>query len=433
MMSERTEETEALYAQGIEFFRTAQWSEAVQVFSNLRAISSAYPEIDALIADALLKIEIERTQMPEVVPPPRPIPAWLIGAAALALLLAGGAAAALRPAPSQPSETSTSVVRAVVAPTQAPRPTVLPPEPTAPSPGPTTALTAQPEAPRAPVQTSEPAAAAQSGTLTVRMADGQQLTRTIGNIEIILDASGSMLASVEGRLKIDIAHDSLTQLIDELPDATNIALRTYGHRRSNDCEDVELVAPLAPLDRTALINRVTTITPVSRGMTPIGLSLQQVADDLKDAQGDAVVVLVSDGEETCDRDPAQIAAQLRAANPQLRIDVVGFKIGQAEARARLSAIAQSGGGSYFDAGDAGQLVAALQQAVALSYRVLDAQGAEVYRGALGSAATLPPGRYAIEISGAASVALSDFNVRPGASTTIQLREQGGTLTAALIP
>src|SRR5262249_15774910 len=86
MRSERTAETEALYAQGIELFRTAQWAEAVRVFSDLRAISSAYPEIDALIADAMLKIEIERTRMPEVAPPPRRLPAWVIGAVALALL-----------------------------------------------------------------------------------------------------------------------------------------------------------------------------------------------------------------------------------------------------------------------------------------------------------------------------------------------------------
>ena len=45
-----------------------------------------------------------------------------------------------------------------------------------------------------------------------------------------------------------------------------------------------------------------------------------------------------------------------------------------EWRARLSGIAQGGGGSYFDASNATQLVDALQQAIALTYRVRDAQG-----------------------------------------------------------
>jgi hypothetical protein len=265
------------------------------------------------------------------------------------------------------------------------------------------------------------------------MAEGQALTRTIGNIEIILDASGSMLAEIDGRRKIDIAHESLAGLVEKLPDTTNVALRTYGHRRSQDCNDIELIAPPGPLDRAGLIGRINSINPAPSGRTPIGLSLEQVGNDLQGVQGDILVVLVSDGDETCDSDPAKIAAQLHTNNPKLIVSVIGFNVGPEDWKARLSAIAQGGGGTYFDAGNASQLADALQQVVALSYRVIDAQGAEVYHGALGSVATLPPGHYKVEISGAALVALGDIDVRPGASTTVEVREQNGALTAAVAP
>src|SRR5262249_42864733 len=155
-----------------------------------------------------------------------------------------------------------------------------------------------------------------------------------------------------------------TALVEKLPDTTKVALRTYGHRRTQDCNDVELVTPLGQLDRAALTARINSINPAPNSRTPIALSLQQVIEDLKDAQGEKRVVLVSDGDETCGGDPAQIAAQLHASNSSVRISVIGFNVGPADWRARLSAIAQGGGGSYFDAANATQLIDALQRAVA---------------------------------------------------------------------
>jgi hypothetical protein len=266
----------------------------------------------------------------------------------------------------------------------------------------------------------------------VRIANGQSLVRTIGNIEIILDASGSMSGMIDGRRKIDIAHEALAAVVAKLPEKTNVALRAYGHRKSSDCNDVELLNPLGPLDRNGLTTRINAVRPAPKGMTPIGASLQQVAEDLKGAQGDTLVVLVSDGDETCDGDPTQAATQIHANNPKIRFDVIGFNVGPEEWRARLSGIAQGGGGSYFDATNATQLVDALQQAIALTYHVRDAQGAEVYQGQLGSTAPLPAGRYTVEISGDSPLKIADIEVGGGVTTTVELREQDGALHGEVV-
>jgi Ca-activated chloride channel family protein len=424
MDDEQTFESEKLYMRGMAQLRAAQWKAAVETLSELRTISNAYPEVDTLIADALLKVEIDRLHAPDSMAPPKQRrllrPRFLT--AVLVLFALGGAlliamrsfAAVPTPAPPQPTSAASLPTPA---PTNVPTATATPLPTAEPSP---TAL-----------PTAAPAADLGPGALQVRMADGQALVRTIGNLEIILDASGSMNGEIDGRRKIDIAHEALAALVGKLPDRTNVALRAYGHRKGGDCSDVELLTPLGVLDRSALTTRINAVSPAQKGMTPIGASLQQVAQDLQGAQGDVLVVLVSDGDETCDGDPTQVATRIHADNPKIRFDVIGFNVGPEEWRARLSGIAQGGGGSYFDAKDAAQLVDALQQAVALTYRVLDAQGAEVFQGQLGAIATLPAGRYTVEIRGASPLTITDIVVG-GATTAVELREADGVLKGAVV-
>lgn len=421
MDDEQTFETEKLYMRGMAQLRAAQWKAAVETLSELRSISSAYPEVDTLIADALLKTEIDRLRAPDGLAPPKKRllrPRFLT--AVLVLFALGGALLiAMRPFGGTPTPAPPQPTSSATLPT--PAPTDVPPATAEPA---ATALpTEQPIA--APVETPAP------GMLQVRMADGQALVRTIGNLEIILDASGSMRGQIDGRRKIDIAHEALAALIGKLPDRTNVALRAYGHRKSNDCSDVELLTALGALDRDALTAQINAVNPAPEGRTPIGASLEQVAQDLQGAQGDVLVVLVSDGDETCDGDPAQVATRIHADNPKIRFDVIGFNVGPEEWRARLSGIAQGGGGSYFDANDAAQLVDALQQAVALTYRVLDAQGAEVFQGQLGATAPLPAGRYTVEIRGASPLTITDIAVG-GATTAVDLREEDGVLKGTVV-
>jgi Ca-activated chloride channel family protein len=424
MDDEQTFESEQLYTRGMEQLRAAQWKAAVETLSELRTISNAYPEIDTLIADALLKVEIDRLRAPDGMAPPkrrRLLRPRFLTAVLVLFALGGALLVAMRPFGAAPPPAPPQPTSAASLPT--PAPTNVPPATATPLP------TAEPSPTALP--TAAPATELGPGALQVRMADGQALVRTIDNLEIILDASGSMNGEIDGRRKIDIAHEALAALVGKLPDRTNVALRAYGHRKGGDCSDVELLTPLEVLDRSALTARINAVIPAQKGMTPIGASLQQVAQDLQGAQGDVLVVLVSDGDETCNGDPAQVATRIHADNSKIRFDVIGFNVGPEEWRARLSGIAQGGGGSYFDAKDAAQLADALQQAVALTYRVLDAQGAEVFQGQLGALATLPAGRYSVEIRGASPLIITDIAVGGGA-TAVELREEDGVLKGAVV-
>jgi Ca-activated chloride channel family protein len=422
MNTERTPETDQLYEQGMAWMRAARWEEAIAALSQVRALSRAYPDVDALIADAQLKLEIEQAGMPPAAPPPKPRPPQAVvfgGIAATALIgLIVAAVLFVRLDASGVSVAAQPLVLNLTFPTLAPTRT--------PTPAPT--RTPQPLPPTA----TPPPSVILPGTLGVRMAPGERTTRTIGNLAVILDASGSMLARIDGAPKTVIARQALIALVERLPATTNVALRTYGHRRADDCSDTELVQAPAPIQRADLINRINAIRPVNGGRTPIAQSLEDMARDLASVDGEVLIVLVSDGDETCGGDPVATAAALHAANPRLRVSVIGFNIEQEEWRQRLEGIAEYGGGAYFDAANADQLADALEQAVALTYRVIDGQGNQVYQGRIGSTVTLPPGAYRVEISGDAAMTFETVFVESGHTTFVELRDEQGALRANIV-
>ncbi|HMO57619.1 MAG TPA: VWA domain-containing protein [Roseiflexaceae bacterium] len=422
MSGQRTPETDLLYAEALEHFREARWEVAIAAFTQLQQqAGNAYPEVEGLLADARLKLEITRGGVPAAVPPPRPKrkPPIIPIAVTLVILVLGAIAAALlwpRPEP-----------EVAIVPTPTPIPPTATPEPT-PTPIPPT--------PIPPTATPEPlpptATAVLPGNLLVRPAEGDEVIRTVGRIDLILDASGSMLEVISTTTRIDVAHNALTALVNQLPDTTNVALWSYGHRRTADCNDVELIVPTAPLNREQLIAQITAVRPVVRSRTPIGLTLEQLGSSLAGVSEEILVVLVSDGDETCGGQPAEVAGRIKAEYPNVRISVIGFSVDNQDWQDRLRAIAENGGGEYFDATNAAQLEEALQQAVSLDYRVLDTAGVEQYRGELGTIVSLMPGSYRIEITGDSALVLDDVVVRPEAQTVVEISATADGLKATII-
>ena len=181
-----------------------------------------------------------------------------------------------------------------------------------------------------------------------------------GNFMFILDASGSMAGKIQGKPKIDVAKEVLSNLIKELPETTNVGLVAYGHRQKGDCSDVEELAPIAPVNKTSLINQISGLRP--KGMTPLTYSIQKVAEGLKGKAAETTIILVSDGEETCKGDPCVVVRELKAAGAKFVLHVIGFDVSEKEKK-QLNCIASAGGGYYFTARTAGELKLAAKQAV----------------------------------------------------------------------
>ncbi len=187
----------------------------------------------------------------------------------------------------------------------------------------------------------------------------QGSSRTV-NIMFILDASGSMWGEVEGRDKIAIAKEVMAKLIRDLPDNTRAGLVAYGHRRKGDCQDVQELVSIGPLDKKGLIQTIQGLSP--KGKTPITRSVKMTAEKLKVLEDETTIILVSDGKETCEGDPCALVQELKEAGLLFVLHVIGFDVTQQE-REQLECMAEAGGGKYFTAKTAGEFEAAAREVV----------------------------------------------------------------------
>jgi 6-phosphogluconolactonase (cycloisomerase 2 family)/Mg-chelatase subunit ChlD len=250
-------------------------------------------------------------------------------------------------------------------------------------------------------------------------------------VALILDASNSMWGQIEGERKIDLAKKALTSLIKDLPSTSQVSLRVYGHqhpRELKDCQDSTLLVPFGPLDKTKLIEKVQAITP--RGMTPLAYSLKQVLNDLGNAPGEKLVILVSDGMESCGGDPVAAVKALSAQGVNMRIEVMGLAIADTATKRQLSAIANLTRGRYHPAKDEPELKAALADAARLAFTVEDQNGMGVARGMIGSERLcLQPGTYRVRVrSPTQTFTFNNIAIIPGQQTHVTLMPQEQTLS-----
>ena len=188
--------------------------------------------------------------------------------------------------------------------------------------------------------------------------DGEETST--GNILLILDASGSMWGQIEGENKISIAKDVLKELASELPDGTEVGLIAYGHREKGDCEDIETIVEIGPIDKAALNEKIDALNP--KGKTPITDSVLMAFESVKATEDAVTVILVSDGIETCGGDPCKAVKEAKDSGINFIMHVVGFDVGDVDV-SQLECAAQAGGGLYMSAQNASELSEALETAV----------------------------------------------------------------------
>ncbi|MCM2312716.1 MAG: VWA domain-containing protein [Steroidobacteraceae bacterium] len=246
------------------------------------------------------------------------------------------------------------------------------------------------------------------------VTDAENATGNFGAVEFVLDASGSMLQKLGGVRRIDLAKSALTDLArNALPDGTAFALRVFGNRKAGSCE-TDLDIALAPIDRNAAVTRIQGLTAMNLAKTPIGASLLKVRDDLKGARAPMLVVLVTDGEETCGGDPKAAIESLRAAGLDVRVNIVGFAVDEVVLKETFREWARVGNGGYFDAQDGEQLKSALRATLRPAYQVL--AGARVIATGTvnGDPVEIPAGNYRVRLLGATAKDLGEVAVEGGA-------------------
>jgi Ca-activated chloride channel homolog len=184
------------------------------------------------------------------------------------------------------------------------------------------------------------------------------------NMLLVLDASGSMRGKIEGRTKVDLARETVGGVVRGWSPDNQLGLIAYGHRRKGDCADIETLIPVGTLNPDAYLKTVNGLGAL--GMTPLSAAVRQAAQALDWSEQKATVILVSDGEETCNLDPCAIGAELEKSGVDFTAHVIGFDVADAAHQAQLRCLARATGGRYFNARDGRELSAALQGAIVAS-------------------------------------------------------------------
>ncbi|GIV34742.1 MAG: hypothetical protein KatS3mg031_2277 [Chitinophagales bacterium] len=182
-------------------------------------------------------------------------------------------------------------------------------------------------------------------------------------ILFLLDASGSMHArwgpgSQETRW--NSARSILIDIIDSLDkrDDVELALRVYGHQSpltEKNCKDTQLEVGFSLSSGKYIRNKLNTLNP--RGVTPIAYSLERAAYDFPDNKARNIIILMTDGEESCGGDPCAVARLLEERKIVMKHFVIGIGV-EEKAASAFDCI-----GSYFQTEDAVSLRQTLRNIV----------------------------------------------------------------------
>ncbi|MEK4920834.1 VWA domain-containing protein [Cytobacillus sp. FSL R5-0569] len=203
------------------------------------------------------------------------------------------------------------------------------------------------------------------------------------NVEIVLDASGSMANYMGSKTRMDLAKESIEEFASTLPEDVNLSLRVYGHEGSGSdadkkmsCAAIELVYESQTYNESELSSALDSFQPA--GWTPLAQSIKEAKKDLSKYSGEEhknVVYIVSDGIETCDGDPVAAAKELKVSGISPVVNVIGFDLAGKDEQ-QLKDIAKAADGSYVNVNNQNQLNNELNKTVNESLKWISWQSSE---------------------------------------------------------
>ncbi|MGB3456733.1 MAG: VWA domain-containing protein [Litorimonas sp.] len=258
------------------------------------------------------------------------------------------------------------------------------------------------------------------GTLVTQLARDASGEAGVGGddataIHVLFDASGSMLKRTQQGRRIEIAKRSITAFMDDAAlEGSRIGLRTFGGA-PDTCEtglllDVEGGSPETFLDALDEVN------PQNNAKTPIAEALSRLSGDLSSVSGNVRVLLITDGEETCNGNAEAVIGGLIEQGLADRVDIVSFALASGIDRAPYRKWAEAGKGVYIDAEDGDQLTEGLLATQERRFEVWK-DGTEISSGVVGQTVlTLDPGIYQLRSDGFRA----DFEIKTDEATTVVL-------------
>ena len=186
---------------------------------------------------------------------------------------------------------------------------------------------------------------------------------------LVFDGSGSMagnerlgIGSVVTR--IDKVRKALDQVLPAVTPNRRIGLVTYGPGPYNRCDNIEL--NLRPTTNSGPTIKAAVDALVPAGRTPLTEAVRLAAEALEFRKKPGVIVLLTDGEETCGGNPCTLAKKLKAESAGITVHVIGYRMKDfswtgGAGLMEMKCLAESTGGYYESPETVEDLVAALSK------------------------------------------------------------------------
>lgn len=143
---------------------------------------------------------------------------------------------------------------------------------------------------------------------------------------VVFDGSGSMSEigfDVQDATRIEDARRAMGRVMPQVERFRNIGLLTYGPGGADSCSGMTLRFTPQPMAGAAMVLALDALRP--SGLTPLTEAVAQAAEVLSYRDRPGIVVLVTDGNETCGGRPCTLGRALEATGHDLTVHVIGFR------------------------------------------------------------------------------------------------------------
>lgn len=144
---------------------------------------------------------------------------------------------------------------------------------------------------------------------------------------LVFDGSASMAeigADISQPTRIAEARTAMHRAMPRIAPFRRVGLLVYGPGGDRSCTGIDLRFAPIPDAADAITGAIDTLAP--QGLTPLAASVLAAAETLDYRSTPGIVVLVTDGNETCGGRPCALGSALAAEGHDLTVHVIGFRV-----------------------------------------------------------------------------------------------------------
>ena len=182
---------------------------------------------------------------------------------------------------------------------------------------------------------------------------------------IVFDASGSMTGMGFGERterRIEQVQRALATVLPDIAPMRHLGLIVFGPGSRQACQNVDLRLRPGPNSAARIMSEVKGLQPY--GQTPLTGAVGAAADALDFRDRPAVIVLLTDGEETCHGEPCSLANELRRQGLDVTVHVIGYMLRFASEPSGgqfARCLSENTGGMFLSAESTEELIEALRK------------------------------------------------------------------------